>query len=276
MYLAFSPAFHFDAAEQDFLGGQFWDGRAVDLKDQVHFPLLNAVEMNNATLAQIVDKVSHTDFATPLKQLYGENIFSNPALAFDAIADAIATFEMSAEFSPFSSKYDAFLKGKTTLTAAETRGLALFKGKALCANCHPADPTAGQPPLFTDFTYDNIGLPKNLANRFLTMPANINPDGAAFADIGLMQTTNRPEDRGRMKVPTLRNIAITAPYYHNGIFKTLDEAVQFYNKRDLGTFGTPEFPVTMNTTELGNLGLTDAEIADIVAFLKTLTDGFVP
>ncbi len=276
-YMAFSPPFHFDNDEQDYIGGQFWDGRAVDLKDQVHFPVLSTFEMNNATKAEVVARVSAGPHAERLKQIYGAAIFNDPDQAFDAIADAIATFETSHEFSPFNSKYDLYLKGQVTLSPAETRGLALFRGKALCANCHPSDPgPGGTPPLFTDFTYDNIGLPRNTQSRFLMMPPQINPEGLAFADVGLKQTTNRPEDVGRMKVPTLRNIAVTAPYFHNGVFQTLEQAVQFYNKRDLGVFPSPEFPDNMNTEELGNLHLTDQEVADIVAFLHTLTDGYSP
>lgn len=276
-YMAFSPPFHFDNDEQDYIGGQFWDGRAVDLKDQVHFPIVSAFEMHNATKADVATRVSVGPLASRMKQVYGANIFNDPVQAFDAIADAIATFESSREFSPFSSKYDRYLQRLVKLTPAELRGLELFKGKALCANCHPSDPgPEGAPPLFTDFTYDNIGLPKNMQNRFLTMPPDINPDGQAFADMGLMQTTHRPDDVGRMKVPTLRNIALTAPYFHNGVFKTLEEVVQFYNKRDLGGIPPPEFPDNMNTEELGNLHLTDQEVSDIVAFLKTLTDNYSP
>ncbi|MCW3058889.1 MAG: cytochrome c peroxidase family protein [Capsulimonas sp.] len=274
-YMAFSPRFHFDAGEQDYIGGQFWDGRAVDLKDQIHFPLLNVAEMNNASKADIVAKVSAGPSADRLRAVYGPDVFSTTDQAFDAIADSIARFEASSEFNSFTSKYDFYLKGRATLTATEMRGLTLFKGKAACANCHPSDPGPnGEPPLFTDFTYDNIGLPRNPNNRFLNMPPSINPDGPSFADIGLQQTTGRVDDAGRFKVPTLRNVAVTAPYFHNGGITTLDQAVQFYNKRDLGGFGTAEFPATMNREELGNLHLTDDEVTDIVAFLKTLTDGY--
>ena len=275
-YMAFSPKFHFDATEQDYIGGQFWDGRAADLKDQVHFPILNIAEMNNTTKTAVITKIAASSLANSLKQLYGSTLFDNTDRAFDAIADAIAAFEASPQFSPFTSKYDAYLKGSVTLTATEARGLALYKGKAKCANCHPSDPGAdGTPPLFTDFTYDNIGLPQNTQNRFLVMPSQINPDGASFVDTGLMQTTKRTEDAGRMKVPTLRNVAITPPYFHNGVFKTLEQAVQFYNKRDIvGAFLPPELPNTMNREELGDLKLTDTEVAEIVAFLKTLTDGY--
>ncbi|HVT12573.1 MAG TPA: cytochrome c peroxidase [Fimbriimonadaceae bacterium] len=274
-YMAFSPAFHLDADEQDYVGGQFWDGRAADFKDQIHFPMLNPAEMNNASKGDVVAKVQGGPLAASLRAIYGQDIFSDTNQAFDAIADAIAAFERSPVFSPFSSKYDAYLAGRVSLSPEEARGLVVFKGKAKCNNCHIADPGPdGSPPLFTDFTYDNIGLPKNPNNPFYSMPSYINPDGAAFMDHGLQATTGRPEDAGRMKVPTLRNIARTAPYFHNGIFSTLEEVVEFYNKRDLGEFPPPEFPDTMNTEELGNLGLSDQEVSDLVAFLKTLTDGF--
>jgi cytochrome c peroxidase len=271
-YLMFSPSFYFDEEAQDYIGGQFWDGRAADLNDQVHFPLLNPAEMNNPSKAAIVARVQASPLAASLIQDYGAHVFDDPDVAFDAIADAIATFERSFEFAPFTSKYDYYLRGQVALTPAEARGLALFNGKSHCNNCHPSGP--GPNPLFTDFTYDNIGLPKNPNNRFYNDPPNINPAGQAFIDRGLQQTTLRPEDAGRFRVPTLRNIAVTAPYFHNGVISTLEGVVQFYNKRDLGGFDPPEISDTMNTEELGNLHLTNQEVADLVAFLETLTDGY--
>ncbi len=98
----------------------------------------------------------------------------------EAITDAIATFEKSQVFRPFNSRYDRYLKGLAPLSAAELRELALFNGKAGCNSCHPSSPCShGEPPLFTDFSYDNLGLPKNLLNRFYADPPSINPDGAA-------------------------------------------------------------------------------------------------
>ena len=276
MYMAFSPPFHFDADAQDYLGGQFWDGRAKNLETQAKLPLLNPVEMNNANPAEVVNKVKNGKFAALMIQIYGSDIFNDTTKAYNAIAESIATFEHTHEAAPFSSKYDYFLKGVAKLSPAEMHGLQLFNGKAGCASCHPSAPSNGNAPLFTDFSYDNIGLPKNTQSKFLTMPPEFNPAGAAFTDLGLYQTTKRPGDMGRFKVPTLRNIAITAPYFHNGVFKTLKQAVHFYNARDVGGFAPPEVPATMNRDELGNLHLTDSEENDIVAFLNTLTDGARP
>lgn len=271
MYSFFAPSFFFDEEAGDYLGGQFWDGRASDLKDQVHFPLLNPFEMNNASVEEIVGKVQASPLAAAMKNLYGPNIFDDPNAALAAIADALVAFETSPQMSPFSSKYDAYMAGNATLTPSEERGLTLFNGKAHCANCHPS---AGTHALFTDFSYDNIGLPKNPNNRFYNNPPQYNPDGDAFIDHGLFNTTHRPDDDGGFKVPTLRNIELTGPYFHNGVIDNLTDVVQFYNRRDLGDFGDPEVPFFMNTTELGNLSLTDDEVADIVAFMKTLTDGY--
>jgi cytochrome c peroxidase len=277
-YMAFSPPFHFDDVEQDYIGGQFWDGRAADLAAQAGPPMLNPVEMNNSSKAEVVAKVMNSELKTTFQKVYGAGVFNDTDTAFAAITDAIAAFEKTKTFAPFSSKYDAFLAGRTSLTSAESRGLALYNGKAGCAACHPSSSAPGDltPPLFTDFTYDNIGLPKNPNNKFYTDPIGVNPDGAAFVDLGLQNTTHRPEDAGRFKVATLRNIAVSGPYFHNGVVTTLEQAVQFYNKRDSGIFGPAEIPATQNNEELGNLGLTDAEVADIVAFLKTLTDGWHP
>jgi len=275
MYMAFSPPFHFDDDEGDYIGGQFWDGRAATLADQAGPPMLNPLEMNNASKAEVVDKVRNSQFAGLMVKVYGPAIFNDTETAFAAIRESIAEFEKTKTFAPFSSKYDAFLAGKTALTDAETRGLDLFNNKAGCAACHPSSSDTSTPPLFTDFTYDNIGLPKNVNNKFYTDLAH-NPDGAGFIDTGLEKTTGRPDDAGRFKVATLRNVAITAPYFHNGVAATLTDAVQFYNKRNSGIFGIAEIPATQNNEELGDLHLTDDEVSDIVAFLKTLTDGWHP
>lgn len=284
-YAAFAPAFHWDAAEGLYVGGQFLDGRASTLQDQAQGPPLNPIEMHNADRDAYVAKVATAPYAARLKALHDADLFTDGARAFDAIAQAVAAFERTAEVSPFTSKYDAYLKGAAALTAQERRGLALFEGRAGCAACHPStseDPKVG--PLFTDFTYDNLGVPKNAANPFYGMPVQVNPAGAAFVDVGLagnpqvIAEGRAAANRGKFKVPTLRNVARTAPYFHNGVFKTLQEVVAFYNRREVapGRFGAPEVPENVNRTELGNLGLSEAEEGDLVAFLHTLSDGYRP
>ena len=277
MYMAFSPEFKFDTTIQDFIGGQFWDGRAKNLEEQAKAPFLNPGEMHNASKQEVVDKVRTGLFAQKFQLIFGNDIFNDTDKAYDAIADAIATFERTDVFQPFSSKYDAFLKGKATLSASEGRGLVVFESptKGNCAKCHPSQPGPnGEPPLFTNFKYDNIGIPRNLSNPFYTQPAWQNPDGTGFIDVGLSKTTGRPQDAGRFKIPTLRNIAMTAPYFHNGVFTTLEDAVLFYDQRDLGGFAVPEVLQGVNRVDMGSLHLTEQEKQDLVEFMRTLTDGF--
>jgi cytochrome c peroxidase len=168
--------------------------------------------------------------------------------------------------------------GKYTFTDSECRGMELFKDKAMCAECHilDKDERAGR-VLFTDHTYDNLGIPRNPENPHLRIPADyflLTPDSV---DLGLGSVVGREEENGKFRVPTLRNIALTAPYGHNGYFKTLEEIVHFYNVRDVGNeFPPAEYPATINRDELGNLGLTSEEEADLIAFMKTLTDDFKP
>jgi len=213
-------------------------------------------------------------------------------VAYERIARSIAAYERSKEVNPFSSKYDAYLAGKAKLTKQEKDGLHLFLKKGKCAACHTAEPgKSSKQPLFTDFTYDNLGIPKNPENPFYTMPAEFNPDGGNWIDPGLGgflasvpdYAAYAPENMGKHKVPTLRNVdkrpdpGFVKAYGHNGYFKSLKEIVHFYNTRDVVAAGwpPPEVHETVNRTELGNLGLTDAEEDAIVEFLKTLTDGYV-
>jgi cytochrome c peroxidase len=215
--------------------------------------------------------------------------------AYDKIALSIAAYEASPEVNAFSSKYDAWKMGETKLTKLEQRGFALFQGKGKCAKCHLSN---GLQPLFTDYTFDNLGLPQNPEN-----PAGVAP---AFVDRGLGGfLASRPDyamfaedEVGKQKVPTLRNVdlrpipAFVKAYGHNGYFKTLEGIVNFYNTRDVkpvcpglyteaqalaaGCWPAPEVAETVNTAELGNLGLSAADEAAIVAFLKTLSDGYQP
>lgn len=278
-YMAYSPEFNATgASDGGAIGGQFWDGRAADLPAQAKLPLLNPLEMNNPSISAVVVSVQTGPEAAAMKQIYGADVFSDANTAYDDIVDAIAEFEKTQAVSPFTSKFDAYLNGKATLTASETDGLAVFNGKGLCSGCHSSTPLAdGTPPLFTNYTYANLGIAKNPKNPYYTLPASLNPLGSSYTDFGLGVTTGRASDNGLFKVPTLRNVAITGPYFHNGIYSSLAEVIAFYNSRDSGgIFGTPEVPQTMNTTQVGNLGLTNQEQADLVAFLGTLTDGYSP
>jgi cytochrome c peroxidase len=219
---------------------------------------------------------------------------------YNRVGLAIAAFEDSSEVNQFSSKFDLFEAGMVELTEQEAWGMELFNGdKAMCSACHPA-------PLFTDFTYDNLGVPKNPDNPFYKMDKiylpdgePINPLGADWIDFGLggfLETlpvdyfTNLgldkeeavAENKGKHKVPTLRNVDkrpemdFTKAYMHNGVFKSLEEVVHFYNTRDVEDWPEPEVAENVNTDELGDLGLTPEEEAAIVAFMKTLSDGYTP
>jgi len=282
-YAGDSPILHFDGTT--WVGGMFWDGRATGntlgdpLAEQAQGPFLNPLEQNNASAQVVIDKV----LASSYKDLFTQ-VCTDPASYYNCIGRSIAAYERSAEVSQFTSKYDYWLKGQARLTGQEMLGLNLFNGKANCGNCHTA-------PLFTDFTYDNLGVPRNPLNPFYNEP-EWNPLGEAWVDEGLGgflkaagydETVYGPE-MGKQKVPTLRNVDLRPTrnfikaYSHNGYFKSLWEIVHFYNTRDVPGAGwpAPEVAANVNTTELGNLGLNRGEELAIVAFLKTLSDGFHP
>ena len=276
-YAAFSPRLHYDTEERHYVGGLFWDGRAATLEEQAKGPFLNPLEMANPNAAAVVAKVQQSPYADLFREVFGPEAFADPNRAYDFVAEAIAAYERTYELNPFNSKYDLFLQGKTRLTDQEMRGLALFEDekKGRCAECHPGrSGSNGEPPLFTDFTYDNLGVPKNPENPYYYLSKSLNPVGTKFVDLGLGGVVKKPEENGKFRVPTLRNAAVTAPYMHNGIFKTLRQVVVFYNTRDVGPWPAPEVPQNVNHEELGNLGLTEQEVDDIVAFLHTLTDGY--
>lgn len=278
-YMAFSPKFDPNGGTNGgAIGGQFWDGRAASLEDQVQGPMLNPLEMNNPSIDAVVAKLKVGPEAKAIKKLYGDTVFDDPAQAFAAMQDAIATFERTPEVSPFTSKFDAYLRGTAHLSDAEARGLALFNGKALCSTCHSSTPLPdGTPPLFTNFTYSNLGLPKNAYNPYYKNPSQFNPLGSNYVDYGLYNTTTRETDKGLFMVPTLRNISVTAPYFHNGIFQSLGEAILFYNTSQLGqVFGPAEVQQNVDTTVMGKLSLSSDEVQDLTTFLQTLTDGYVP
>jgi cytochrome c peroxidase len=281
-YAAFSPPFHAEVGDEGetlYVGGQFWDGRAVDLVAQAKGPFLNPVEMHNPGKWAVVRDAGDSIYAAAFERLYGKGSFKleNAERSYDNIADAIAAYESMRAVSPFTSKYDAYLAGHATLTPQEAQGLELFNGKANCDACHPSGtgetPVEGR-PVFTDFTYDNLGVPTNPA--YFLPPLSFNMAGYQ-PDLGLGVTTGDPLQKGKFKVSSLRNIALTAPYGHNGYFKTLKDIVHFYNTRDVpeAMWPAPEVPENVNEDELGNLGLTGEEEDAIVAFMETLTDKWI-
>jgi cytochrome c peroxidase len=225
--------------------------------------------------------------------------------AYDHIATAIAAYERSLEVNAFSSKFDRYLAGDAVLSPEEQAGLALFAGRGKCSACHPLDKgPRGEPPLLTDFTFDNLGIPRNPENPWYRAASN--SDGPRWLDNGLGAfLATRPEWRrlaaagvGKHKVPTLRNVgrrpndAFVKAYMHNGYFKSLRSVVHFYNTRDVkavcqeplperealarNCWPAPEVTTNVNTDELGNLGLSPAEEQAIVAFMEALSDGYAP
>jgi cytochrome c peroxidase len=300
-YAAFSPDFHWDAGEGLFFGGLFWDGRATGqgaagspLGDQALGPFLNPVEMAN-TMDGVVLAVSQSRYAWLFEFVYPGTDWADVETTYVNIARAIGRFEETRLLNQFNSKYDRVLAGKAQLTKRERRGLELFNGRAQCHLCHPSAPGPdGTPPLFTDFSYDNLGIPTNPQVAALAGPQKIDyglgamvdqlmaarPDLTAVdvssEDDGLGGSTEVvTAEAGKFKVSGLRNVAKSPPYGHNGRFATLEEIVHFYNTRDVPGAGwpPPEVALNVNDAELGNLGLSQQEEKAIVAFLKTLTDG---
>ena len=245
-------------------GGQFVDGRASTLEEQAKLPFLNANEMNMADKAAVVAVLQNASYAGDFIDVFGEGAFDNIDDAYDDMASAIAAFERTALFSPFSSKFDQDRAGPPVFSADENAGRVLFNGKAQCNTCHRTRPADGR-EVFSDFLYSNIGVPANPDH----------PDfGTGFVDLGLggPDALNDPAHHGKFRTPTLRNVAVTAPYMHNGVFDTLEEVIEFYNRRDLDGI-VPEVASNVdNNGNIGELGLTPTEITQLIAFLNTPTD----
>jgi cytochrome c peroxidase len=329
------------AAERTFAGGLFWDGRATGwilcdpLAEQAMAPFLNRLEMNNPNPKHVCLKVKRSDYADFFRQVWGPgslDCVKDVKGTLERIARSIAAYERSPEVEPFSSKFDLFWQNSVGLMPPvqdinmmnmsmfrgrglddqELMGLVIFNTKGKCSACHWLTPVGGsQAPLFTDFGYHNLGIPKNPLNPFYTMPRSVNPDGFDWIDPGLggfLATTAGMTDAngvsrdytddvaanmGRHRTPTLRNVdkrpyqGFVKAYGHNGYFKSLMEIVHFYNCRDVKVPGAgaqqctdmppaepPEVAENLNTTELGNLGLTPMEGMALIRFMQTLTDGF--
>ena len=299
MYLATVPPF--GHVEKDGkrvpVGGLFWDGRAGTLEEQAKGPFFNVMEMNNPGTPALIAKIAGGPYAAAFRQVWGAGIFDKPDAALDAVAASLAAFQRTQAFQPFSSKFDHVMRGEAKFTEREQRGLGLFtiRQKGNCASCHTVDEASREPKksLFTDFTYHALGLP-----RSMRIPRNA--ADASYNDLGLCgpfrETPPAKEASvcGLFKAPTLRNIALTGPYMHNGVFDTLRDAVAYYATRD--TDPKKWFADGRKFNDLpaqyhGNVDvetppyqrrpgqrpqLNDEEIDDIVVFLRTLTDGYKP
>jgi len=276
-------------------GGLTWDGRVDHGRDQAAIPLLSPFEMGNKDAAAVVAALRQAPYAIEIKALFGADIFDRPEDSLKAAGEAFGAFEQSpADFYPYSSRYDAYLAGKATLTAQELRGLKLFEDpdKGNCASCHRSQPANdGEPPQFTDFGMIAIAPPRNPA-----IPANRD---ATYYDLGLcgpLRTDlhDRADYCGLFRTPSLRNVALRRSFFHNGSLHSLRDVVAFYATRDTdpgrwyshAADGTVRPYDDLPPVYQGNLNrdapfgrkpgeapaLTDADIDDIVAFLGTLTD----
>ncbi|MDK2777040.1 MAG: c-type cytochrome [Pseudomonadota bacterium] len=306
-YASFSPAFssgtrsRFNSQQDDYegyLGGQFHDGRASDLAAQAGGPPLNPIEMGMADKASVVSRLlENSDYVAAFEYLYGDGIFDDTDAAYEAMRDAIGTYEATDEFATFDSEYDRFLAGDESVQYKFIAGKA-GTGKSLffsqqftnCATCHQLNTQGSRTETFSGYEYHNIGVPENselrTANSAARALAGVDSSDA-YVDTGLQNNNSAvTEDsgKGKFKVPTLRNVAVTGPYMHNGVFEDLDTVIRFYDHYLTGSANTinpetgvawadPEIADNIAYTELqdGSL-LTDDDIDALVCFLRTLTD----
>ena len=287
-----------DGKDQGPAGGRDWDGRADSAHEQARGPLLSPFEMANDSEGQVVAAVRRAPYAAQLRAAFGEHLFDDEARAFRAIVLALEVFQQDpARFYPYTSKYDAWLRGQATLAPAEQRGLAAFNDplKGDCARCHPSGVRNGAFPQFTDYGFVALGLPRN--------PAIAANRDRSYFDLGLCgplrtDLAERKEYCGMFRTPSLRNVADRTVYFHNGAARELRDAVRFYAERDLhperwyprdGNGHVQPFD-DLPEAYRGNVEreppfdlvpgqpprLQEQDIDDIVAFLRTLTDGYQP
>ena len=314
-YTGFNPKLALDS-EGKFVGGLFWDGRATGwelgdpLAEQAMGPFLNPLEQNLPDKKEVVRRVMASSYAALFREVWGDNSLrlEDADTVYVRIAQSIAAYERSRELNPFNSKFDDFWRRAVQaglhvdtisaknralfsglgLSEGELTGLVLFNTTGKCANCHVLTAAGNVPPLFTDFTYDNLGIPRNPRNPFYRQEKQWNPSGAKWVDMGLggfLETVPRYRkyaraNMGKHKVPSLRNVDMRESdgfvkcFMHNGFFTSLREIVDFYNTRDLPgrKWPAPEVRENVNRTEMGNLGLVGEEVDAIVVFMKTLSD----
>ncbi len=282
-YASLIPDFH-KSEEGEFVGGFFLDGRAETMVKQAGLPFINPIEMGMPDAAAVVNRVSENPYyVSALKKHFGEAILTDPEQAFLAITQSIVAFERTDLFAPFDSKYDRFLRGEYQMTDEENLGRILFfSDQVNCSSCHLLDTlSTSRKETFTNYQYHNIGLPTNTRVRLA------NGVDMSHRDLGLLENpaVNDPAQAGKFRVPSLRNVAVTGPYMHNGIFQELSTAILFYGKFTLGDRQSQTNPETgelwgeAEVTETVNLELLregqpiNADRAkSLAAFLTTLTD----
>lgn len=279
-YAAFSPEFH-QRSDGRHVGGQFWDGRESGLKGQAGGPPLNPIEMGMPDKASVVARLrENPDYVRAFAALYGQDTLGDAEQGYAAMTDAIAQFEQTDTFAPFDSKYDRYLRGEVELTKEEELGRVLFFSQQFsnCNVCHQLRTSATDlRETFSNYEFHNIGVPENA-----DLQAKL---GRRVGDSGLHAHTGASDHAGQFKVPTLRNVAVTGPYMHNGVFQDLKTVVLFYNKYNSRAAAAQINPETGQPwgepEEARNLSLTELEtgpalktdrIDALVAFLRTLTD----
>lgn len=266
------------------LGGQFHDGRETDLEGQAGGPPLNPVEMGMLDKTAVADRILENEaYSRAFIQFFGDDALDSDDDIYAAMTESIATYERTELFTPFDSRYDRSLRGEVTLTFMELTGKSVFFSQfANCGICHQlyseGDPINETLETFTGYEYHNIGVPANEAVR--------QHNGTIGTDDGLLDNPNITDldARGKFKTPTLRNIAVTGPYMHNGVFRELRTVIEFYdqfnnaddrpvNPETGELWREPEVPDTV-AYELLEVSdpLTDIEVEGLVCFLRALTD----
>jgi len=306
MYQQDTPPFseHFresdgdDSGDQGPTGGRAWDGRVSSTREQAAIPLLSSFEMANRSRGAVVARLRASSSAPAFRAAFGPGVFDDSLAAWRGLVAAFDVFQQSpTEFYPYTSKYDAFLRGQTELTQRERRGLALFndRNRGNCAQCHPSAMKRGAFPQFTDRGFIALGVPRNAK-----IPANADPGHFDLGLCGPLRTdlARRADYCAMFKTPSLRNVARRTVFFHNGVFTRLEDVLRFYVQRDIhperfyprgrdgGARGFDDIPpayqrnVTVDPPFNRHAGdrpaLSESEMADVIAFLGTLTDGFRP
>ncbi len=272
LYASYVPALTKSPSTKLWQGGLFWDGRANSFQEQARGPLFNPLEMSNSPKG-LASALRNAGYAQNLQALFGPLTSDDDWI--NAATEALSAFQTSRVFRPFSAKYDYVKAGLLSFTQEEKLGEEIFNGKGFCSGCHSGVFDGYE--LFTRFEFHNVATPKNPTLAFYTLGKQFNSDGTRFLDPGLAGNPRIPEEErkavtGLFRTPTLRNVARTPPYMHNGSLKTLGDVVEFYN--DMSAFGPAETLDNVSNQLITHLDLTKKEKQALVAFLETLSDEY--